>query len=159
MREDKIAVLSFDSPGEKVNTFTREAMEALDRHLGDLEQRASQGTISGVLFASAKEGNFIAGADIHLIQAITREEEGREASAAGQTLFSRIQDLPVPTLAAVNGSCVGGGLELALACDYRTAADHPKTKIGLPETQLGVLPGWGGTFRLRASWAGRRRPR
>lgn len=153
---DGIATLIFDSPAGTVNTFTRAALEELNTRIGELESRsAAGGDIRGVIFASGKEGNFIAGADIHLIQELSEEAEGTRAAAAGQEMFARIQDLPVPTLAAINGSCVGGGLELALACDYRTAADSPKTKIGLPETQLGVLPGWGGTFRLprTVGWA------
>ena len=148
LNDSGIATLTFDTPDERVNTFTRPAMKELDRRIGELETKAAQGEISGVIFASAKPGNFVAGADIHLIQALDSEKKGRAAAAAGQAMFARIQDLPVPTLAAINGSCVGGGLELALSCDYRVAAESPKTKIGLPETQLGVLPGWGGTFRL-----------
>jgi 3-hydroxyacyl-CoA dehydrogenase/enoyl-CoA hydratase/3-hydroxybutyryl-CoA epimerase len=152
---DKIATLTFDSPDSSVNTFTRQAIEELETQVGELEKLAGAGKISGVIFASAKEGNFIAGADIHLIQEINTPAQGTEAAAAGQAIFARIQDLPVPTMAAINGSCVGGGLELALSCDYRTATDSAKTSIGLPETQLGVLPGWGGTFRLprTVGWA------
>ena len=146
--EGGITTLVFDSPDGRVNTFTRAAIEELAEHVTELERRAAEGSTRGVMFASGKEGNFIAGADIHLIREISTPQEGREAAAAGQAIFARIQDLPVPTLAAINGSCMGGGLELALSCDYRTAADSPRTKIGLPETQLGVLPGWGGTFRL-----------
>lgn len=146
--DDRVATLTFDSPGEKLNTFTREALLELERRIGELERLAGEGAISSIIFASAKEGNFIAGADIKLIEALTDEREAREAAAAGQALFNRVQDLPVPTMAAINGSCVGGGLELALSCDYRIAASDRRTKIGLPETQLGVLPGWGGTFRL-----------
>ncbi len=143
-----IATLTFDSPGEKVNTFGTQAMREFDAHLAELEALAAAGTVKGVVFASAKDGNFIAGADIRLIADLASEERAREAASFGQRMFERIQDLPVPTLAAINGSCMGGGTELALACTYRIAADHPKTRIGLPETQLGVLPGWGGTFRL-----------
>ncbi|MEX2444124.1 MAG: 3-hydroxyacyl-CoA dehydrogenase NAD-binding domain-containing protein [Alkalispirochaeta sp.] len=153
--ETGIATLTFDSPDSAVNTFTRETLEELDAQLTELERRAKAGEITGVIFASAKQGNFIAGADIHLIQEISDSRDGERAAEAGQAIFARIQDLPVPTLAAINGSCLGGGLELSLACDYRTAADSPKTTIGLPETQLGVLPGWGGTFRLprTVGWA------
>ncbi|MFW5695801.1 MAG: 3-hydroxyacyl-CoA dehydrogenase NAD-binding domain-containing protein, partial [Alkalispirochaeta sp.] len=150
-----IATLTFDSPAGSLNTFTREAIGELDAQLTELERRSAAGEISGVMFASAKKHNFIAGADIHLIEAITDSADGERAAAAGQAIFARIQDLSVPTLAAIRGSCLGGGLELALACDYRTAADSPKTTIGLPETQLGVIPGWGGTFRLprTVGWA------
>ncbi len=143
-----IATLRFDSPDRKVNTFTLPAIEELERRISEIERGVAEGVVKGVVIESGKENNFIAGADIRLIQEITDVDRGREAAAAGQALFARIQDLPVPTLAAINGGCVGGGLELALACDYRTAAAGSRTKIGLPETQLGVLPGWGGTFRL-----------
>ncbi len=150
-----IATLTFDSPDSSVNTFTREAITELDAQLSEIERRSAGGEISGVIFAGAKKHNFIAGADIPLIEAITDSSEGESAAPAGQANLARIQALPVPTLAAINGSCLGGGLELALACDYRTAADSPKTVIGLPETQLGVIPGWGGTFRLprTVGWA------
>lgn len=143
-----IATLTFDSPGEKVNTFGTQAMGEFAVRMTELESLAREGRIRGVIFASAKDGNFVAGADIKLIAALDTEERAAEAARVGQRMFARIQDLPVPTLAAINGSCMGGGTELALACTYRVAADHPKTRIGLPETQLGVLPGWGGTFRL-----------
>ncbi|MCG8478098.1 MAG: 3-hydroxyacyl-CoA dehydrogenase NAD-binding domain-containing protein [Spirochaetales bacterium] len=146
--EDRIATLTFDSPGEKLNTFTKDALLELERRFGELERLVGEREVSAVIFASAKEGNFIAGADIKLIEALEDEGAAREAASAGQALFNRVQDLPVPTVAAINGSCVGGGLELALSCDYRIAASDPRTKIGLPETQLGILPGWGGTFRL-----------
>lgn len=143
-----IARLLFDTPGEKVNTFGEAALRELDATLGEIERRSSSGEIRALALLSAKRGNFIAGADIHLIQAIDQADEARRASTAGQELFSRLQDLPVPTMAVINGSCVGGGLEYALACDTRIAASGEKTKIGLPETQLGIIPGWGGTFRL-----------
>ena len=150
--DNGIATLTFHQPDSSVNTFTRVAIEELVALLGEVESRiasrSDQVGIRGLIFASGKEGNFIAGADISLIQAITDQTEGERASRAGQLLFDRIQDLPIPTLALINGSCLGGGLELALSCDYRVAADTPKTTIGLPETQLGVLPGWGGTYRL-----------
>lgn len=145
---DGIAELRFDTPDARVNTFGRQALQELGERLGEIEEAVRGGRVKGVVFTSAKPDNFIAGADINVIGQLDSEEQAREAGTYGQDLFDRVQDLPVPTLAAINGSCVGGGLELALACDYRSAADSPKTQIGLPETQLGIIPGWGGTFRL-----------
>ena len=94
--EGGITTLVFDSPDGRVNTFTRAAIEELAEHVTELERRAAEGSTRGVMFASGKEGNFIAGADIHLIREISTPQEGREAAAAGQAIFARIQDLPVP---------------------------------------------------------------
>src|SRR5205814_621904 len=91
---------------------------------------------------------FLAGADIQQFADIRTAEEAAALSAAGQQLFDKLELLPVPTLAVVHGPCLGGGLELALACDYRLVVDGPATQLGLPEVELGLLPGWGGTQRL-----------
>src|SRR5258706_3641139 len=101
-----------------------------------------------VIFASDKPGIFIAGADINELEKIRDASHGELLSREGHTIFTKIELLGVPTVAAIGGACLGGGCELALACRYRLAADHPKTQIGLPETQLGIIPGWGATQRL-----------
>ncbi|MGI9241351.1 MAG: 3-hydroxyacyl-CoA dehydrogenase NAD-binding domain-containing protein, partial [Verrucomicrobiales bacterium] len=106
------------------------------------EQHAS--TIHGLVFETAKPGIFIAGADLKSID----EDSTDEFIALGQRVFDRIADLPLPTVAAIDGACLGGGLELALACDYRIASRRPASKVGLPETKLGILPAWGGSTRL-----------
>src|SRR5204862_3420916 len=90
----------------------------------------------------------LAGADIQQFADVRTPEEAAALSAAGQQLFDKLELLPIPTLAVVHGPCLGGGLELALACDYRLVVDAPGTQLGLPEVELGLLPGWGGTQRL-----------
>lgn len=145
--QDGIASLIFDRPDSRVNLLTRDAMTRLDELLG----RAEEATVAhaGVLvIRSAKPGNFIAGADIDELAQIDGVEEAMELSRRGQEIFERLASIEIPTLAAIHGACVGGGLELALTCDYRVATRHPKTRLGLPETRLGILPGLGGTVRL-----------
>jgi 3-hydroxyacyl-CoA dehydrogenase/enoyl-CoA hydratase/3-hydroxybutyryl-CoA epimerase len=100
------------------------------------------------LFRSAKPSGFIVGADVHEIRRLKSEDEVRSVLAAGQQLFDRVERLPFPTVAAIHGPCLGGGLEFALACRHRIARDDDQTKLGLPEVQLGLIPGWGGTQRL-----------
>src|SRR5690606_1499106 len=97
---------------------------------------------------SGKDGSFIAGADVNAIAAITDPAEAEAKARAGQRLFRRLEQLDVPTIAAIDGICLGGGTELVLACTYRLASERPETRIGLPEVQLGILPGFGGTTRL-----------
>jgi 3-hydroxyacyl-CoA dehydrogenase/enoyl-CoA hydratase/3-hydroxybutyryl-CoA epimerase len=101
-----------------------------------------------LIFESAKEGNFIAGMDIEVIASFTDAFKAAEGARMGQAIFQKIADLPVPSGCAINGACLGGGTELALACTVRVAADSKAVKIGLPETQLGIIPGFGGTQRL-----------
>jgi len=140
-----IAWLKFDSPGEKVNKFTSAVMESLDHQL---ELLAHDTTIRALVIVSGKPDSFVVGADIAELAAIDSAAEAREKAQAGQRLFNKIQNLDVPTLAVIHGACMGGGTEMALACDYRLATDDPKTSIGLPEVKLGIIPGWGGTQRL-----------
>jgi 3-hydroxyacyl-CoA dehydrogenase/enoyl-CoA hydratase/3-hydroxybutyryl-CoA epimerase len=97
---------------------------------------------------SAKASGFAAGADLQAFQQITDSTQATALSAAGQEVFGRLARLPVPTVAVVHGPCLGGGLEFALACDYRLVVDQPKTQLGLPEIELGLIPAWGGTQRL-----------
>src|SRR5262249_14858447 len=97
---------------------------------------------------SGKKSGFVAGADLKEFQTVRDAAAAEAVSAAGQKVFARLAALPMPTIAAVSGACLGGGLELALACDYRLVFDSRHTQLGLPETQLGILPAWGGTQRL-----------
>ncbi|MES1176302.1 MAG: fatty acid oxidation complex subunit alpha FadJ [Myxococcales bacterium] len=144
-RADGVAVLRFDVPGEAVNTlrqsFAAELTAALER-LSAWEQ------LKAVVFISGKPDGFIAGADIHVLHAVERAEQATELSLAGQSALAALAGFRVPVVAAIHGACLGGGLELALACAARVATNDPKTKLGLPEVQLGVLPGLGGTQRL-----------
>ena len=142
-----VAWVIFDTPG-KLNVLSSAVMKRLDDLLGEIERESTAGRIKAVIFRSGKEGSFIAGASIDEIASITDPAEGTVKAQMGQRIFTRISKLKVPTLAAVDGICLGGGTELILACDYRLASDRKETKIGLPEIMLGILPGFGGTTRL-----------
>jgi 3-hydroxyacyl-CoA dehydrogenase/enoyl-CoA hydratase/3-hydroxybutyryl-CoA epimerase len=139
-----IAWVVFDDPESKVNVLGTEQMQQLDVVLDELYKRKPKAAV----FISAKPGIFIAGADINELQRIHDASLGADLSRAGHRIFAKIERLGVPTVAAIDGACLGGGCELALACQYRVATDGPKTQIGLPETQLGIIPGWGGSQRL-----------
>ncbi len=145
---DGIAWIIFDNGGNRPNILTRATMEQLSSLLDDVTAGAAAGRVRAVVFRSGKDGSFIAGADITEFSGIATAAEGEAGARAGQKLYMRIDKLPVPALAAIDGLCLGGGTELALACDYRIASDRPETKIGLPEVRLGILPGFGGTTRL-----------
>ena len=138
------AILVFDRENSSANIFDSATLAELSERLDEL---AEQSDVTGLLIRSAKPDIFIAGADLKELST-ARGERLDSLIATGQALFNRIADLPFPTVAAIHGACVGGGYELALACDWRIASDSPSTKIGLPETQLGILPAWGGTTRL-----------
>lgn len=144
-RPDGVAVIVFDVAGESVNTLRAEFAEELDSILDQVER---DGEIEAVVLASAKEDSFIAGADISMLARSTSAEGAAGLSHRGQRAVSRLEKLRVPTVCAVHGACLGGGLELALGCSGRVATMHEKTVFGLPEVQLGILPGMGGTQRL-----------
>ncbi|MGH9866701.1 MAG: 3-hydroxyacyl-CoA dehydrogenase NAD-binding domain-containing protein [Candidatus Polarisedimenticolia bacterium] len=154
-----IAEVRFDHPTDRVNLLSEASMQRLSEILDRLEQDARDGRVRGVAFTSGKPKTFLAGADVKAF--VTVADAGDPVAAAakareGQRLFSRIAALPVPTVAAINGACLGGGLEMALACTSRLASDAPEVSIGLPEVRLGLVPGWGGTQRLpRLVGAGR----
>jgi 3-hydroxyacyl-CoA dehydrogenase/enoyl-CoA hydratase/3-hydroxybutyryl-CoA epimerase len=141
-----VARLVFDLPGEKVNKFSPAVLEELEKILDDA---AKNKDIKIMAISSGKEDIFIAGADLHSFEPIFKDpSQGGTVISTGHRVFSKLQNLPFPTVAVINGACLGGGLEMALACTYRIAADNPKTQIGLPEVTLGIIPGWGGTQRL-----------
>jgi 3-hydroxyacyl-CoA dehydrogenase/enoyl-CoA hydratase/3-hydroxybutyryl-CoA epimerase len=139
-----LCILTFDRAGSSANIFDRGTLQEL---VGHLDAIPSDGAVKGVVFFSAKPSIFIAGADLHALQSL-RDDELERFIALGQEAFNKITALKVPTVAAIHGACVGGGYELCLACDYRVASTDRATKIGLPETQLGILPAWGGCTRL-----------
>jgi 3-hydroxyacyl-CoA dehydrogenase/enoyl-CoA hydratase/3-hydroxybutyryl-CoA epimerase len=145
VREDGIAVVTINVPGESQNTLKAELVSEAHALLDQLEQDA---TVQGVVLISGKPGSFIAGADINMLQACRTAAEATELSLAGQRFFDRLENFKAPVVAAIDGACLGGGLELALACQGRVCTDNPKTALGLPEVMLGVLPGSGGTQRL-----------
>ncbi len=144
-----ICVLTFDRPDSPVNIFDDRTFEELNAHLDFVEAGARDGGVKGVIFASAKGKIFIAGADLHGFTAGPMTDERLGAIIdRGHHAFARIADLRVPSAAAIQGLCVGGGLELTLACDWRVASNDGSTKLGLPEVQIGILPAWGGSVRL-----------
>jgi 3-hydroxyacyl-CoA dehydrogenase/enoyl-CoA hydratase/3-hydroxybutyryl-CoA epimerase len=145
--EDGIAVVTFDLPGSPVNIFTKAVREAFPSVLETLQR---DGSVRGVVLISGKPDSFIAGADADELATISTAAEAERLSRAGHAMLDRVEQSKAPVVAAIHGACLGGGLELAMACAYRIATDHPKTVLGLPEVQLGLLPGGGGTQRLPA---------
>ncbi|XP_017878390.1 trifunctional enzyme subunit alpha, mitochondrial [Ceratina calcarata] len=142
---DNVAVLTLDSPGVKVNTLGKEVMEEVVTLLKDIEADSS---VRSAVLISGKPGCFIAGADITMIQQCKTAEDGYKISYEGQQILNSIEKSSKPIVAAIQGSCLGGGLEVAMACHYRLAVNDQKTSLGLPEVMLGLLPGGGGTQRL-----------
>ncbi len=143
--EDRVAIITLDTPGEKVNKLNEPLIDEFSKILDQIE---SNSEIDGAVLISGKEENFIAGADINMFKTRETAEELEELSRTGQKILARIEKNSIPFIAAIHGSCMGGGTELALACHYRIVSDHNSTKIGLPEVKLGLLPGMGGTQRL-----------
>jgi 3-hydroxyacyl-CoA dehydrogenase / enoyl-CoA hydratase / 3-hydroxybutyryl-CoA epimerase len=143
--ETGIAIVTFDLPGEPVNKLSSAVKTEMESLLIRLREDPS---VRAVVLISGKPDNFIAGADIEEFTAITTQTEAERLSFEGQETVSRLETFQKPIVAAINGACLGGGLEVALACHYRIASDHPKTVLGLPEVQLGLIPGAGGCQRL-----------
>jgi 3-hydroxyacyl-CoA dehydrogenase/enoyl-CoA hydratase/3-hydroxybutyryl-CoA epimerase len=141
-----IAHLVFDRGGDGLNILNSAVMERLDHFLSDLEKRSDPPM--GLVVSSAREDSFIVGADVEEIGRLTTEQEAEEKSRYGQAMFGRLEALPFPVAAAIRGTCLGGGTELALACHCIILGDDPRSEIGLPEVRLGIIPGWGGTQRL-----------
>ena len=143
--DDHICVLTFDRPNSGANIFDAATLDELNEHLDAVEKDAS---LRGLIIASAKKSIFVAGADLKTLLQAAKTGEMRGFIEPGQQVFNRLADLKIPTVAAIHGASAGGGYEVALACDYRVASDAPATRIGLPETSLGLLPAWGGCTRL-----------
>ena len=144
-RHGGTAVLTLDLPGEPVNKLNAAVKTEFE---AALEALRSDGAVQAVVIISGKPDTFIAGADIEEFTRLSTQEEMTRLSREGQEMLQRLDDFPKPVVCAIHGACLGGGFELALACDWRIATDHPKTQLGLPEVQLGLLPGAGGCQRL-----------
>ena len=142
-----IITLTLDKPDSSTNVLSQQVLIELQNILDELKKS----TARGLIIQSAKNNSFIAGADVHEFSLFQDKpdcyKEALHAIQTGQHVMNSIENLPFPTLALINGYCLGGGMELALACDYRIALDHEKTKLGLPEIKLGIHPGFGGTVR------------
>ena len=145
MDEQGIAKVVFDLPGEKVNKFNLDVIEEWEALVQELKKNL---LIQVLVVESAKKNIFIAGADLSLLSQIKTPEDALQKAKRGQVLFQAWSALPFPTVAVIDGACLGGGLEMSLACTYRLVTDNDKTQLGLPEVTLGILPGWGGTQRL-----------
>ncbi|WP_045400560.1 fatty acid oxidation complex subunit alpha FadJ [Vibrio campbellii] len=143
--EQNIAWLAIDVPNEKMNTLQAAFADEMKEIFAQLKDSSG---VKGMIIHSLKPDNFVAGADVRMLEACTTASEAEALAKQGQELFQQLSDLPYPVVAAIHGPCLGGGLELALACDYRVCTDSDKTRLGLPEVQLGLLPGSGGTQRL-----------
>ena len=141
---DGLALLEFDTPGEKVNKYSRPVMLEFDRVLDGLAARKD---VKALVLISRKPGIFIAGADVNEIATLEKGADPEMIRGPHRT-FLKLANLPFPTVAAIDGACLGGGCETVLSMDWRLASDSPKTQIGLPEIKLGILPAWGGTTRL-----------
>src|SRR6202162_4363872 len=139
-----IAWLVFDRAGASTNTFSSEAL----RELGQIADHLVSMPPKGLAILSAKDNGFAAGADIDEFTRLRDADEAMTFIVLGNEVFDKIAALPFPTLALIHGFCMGGALELALACRYRVADDGPKTRMGLPEVMLGIVPGWSGAKRL-----------
>ena len=142
---NNIGYVYFDLLGEKVNKFNREVMSEFKELIDTLKTRTD---LDAVILFSKKPGNFIAGADIQLIQSAKNAEEATELARAGQDLLNQWEDLPMATVVAINGTCMGGGCELSLASAAIVMSNDPAARIGLPETLLGIIPGMGGCVRM-----------
>lgn len=142
--DNAVATLTLGSNDERSITLTPPRIESFVAALAKVREIAPK----GLVIRAPSTDSFCVGADISLIQRVTDPAQGAQLAAQGQQAYNLLEDLPCITVAAIGGPCVGGGCELVLACDYRVATDTPPTSIGLPETKLGILPGFGGTYRL-----------
>lgn len=143
--KDNIGIISFDDENSKVNLLSADNIKRLDQVLDEVAKKIS---LKALIFMSRKKDVFIAGADIKEIEKIVEPKDGEQKAKAGQDIFNKIEDLKIPTIAFIDGVALGGGCELALSCLYRIATFNDKVKIGLPEVNLGFVPGFGGTYRL-----------
>ena len=144
-----IATLTFDRAKadgtlDSTNTFSSEAM----RELGDVCAQLRANPVKGLAIQSAKDNGFAAGADIDEFTSFSNVSEATAFTKLGLDVFDQVAALPFPTVAMIHGFCMGGGLELALACRYRIADEGTKTKMALPEVMIGIVPGWGGAMRM-----------
>jgi 3-hydroxyacyl-CoA dehydrogenase / enoyl-CoA hydratase / 3-hydroxybutyryl-CoA epimerase len=143
--DDHVCLLVFDRPESGANIFDAATLDELNEHLDSVE---NDGSLRGLIIASAKKSIFVAGADLRTLLQQAQSGDMRAFIAHGQRVLNRLAELKIPTVAAIHGASAGGGYEVTLACDYRIASDDPATRIGLPETTLGLIPAWGGCTRL-----------
>ena len=148
VQDDGLAHLRFDDPDRRANILSEGVMRGLAERIEEVREGVVGGRIRGLIVSSGKPDTFIAGADVDAIAGVESPVAGADAARLGQAIYQDLEALRIPTVAAIHGACAGGGLELSLACRYRVASDHRKTRMGLPEVQLGILPAWGGTTRL-----------
>ena len=145
---DGIAWITFDDPERSLNVLTEPVMGRFSEVLSEAATAGLDGRFKVVVLRSGKPGSFIAGADVDTIAALENPLEAESKIKLGQAIYNDLESMPVPTVAAIDGICVGGGLEMALACSHRVVSDASKTMLQLPEVMLGILPAWGGTSRL-----------
>ncbi|MDO8704208.1 MAG: 3-hydroxyacyl-CoA dehydrogenase NAD-binding domain-containing protein [Sulfuricaulis sp.] len=138
------AMLTLDVAGQSANVLSQEVLNEFDRHLGEIETKP----LKGLIIRSGKASGFIAGADVREFVTITDPLRATELASLGQQVFAHLAGLSFPSVAVIHGFCLGGGLELALACTYRLAYEDAVTRLGLPEVRLGIHPGFAGTLRL-----------
>lgn len=143
--QDDIGIITLDVPGQRMNTLRESFVEDIRVLLAEIAENRQ---IKGLVLRSGKPDSFIAGADVNMLAACSSVEQAKALSEAGQNVFNELAALDLPIIAAIHGACLGGGLELALACHGRVCSDDAKTRLGLPEVQLGLIPGSGGTQRL-----------
>ncbi len=142
---DGVAALVLDVPGSRVNVVNARVLADLEQAL---ERIAAEPSFRLLIVRSGKPASFCAGADLHEFGESRSAQEYVALSERGQQVFAQLEAVPIPTVAVIGGGCLGGGLELALACDYRVVVDRPETRLGMPEIELGLIPAWGGTQRL-----------
>ena len=147
--DHSLCVLTFDRPESGANIFDAATLSDLDQQLDFIEKEDS---LEGVMILSAKKSIFIAGADLKTLLHQAQTGEMHSFIAEGQRIFNRLAALKIPTCVAIHGACAGGGYEITLACDWRVASDDPATRIGLPETTLGLIPAWGGYAPAAVDW-------
>lgn len=145
IRDDQIGVITMDIAGESMNVLKAAFADEISSLLAEINANKQ---LKGLVFISGKPDSFIAGADISMLDDCKTAAEAQAIARMGQQMFDQLEKLPIPLVAAIHGPCLGGGLELALACHARVASSDNKTVLGLPEVQLGLLPGSGGTQRL-----------
>src|SRR5438128_3052341 len=143
--DDYICLLTFDRRESGANIFDAVTLAEVNEHLDFVENESS---LRGLIITSAKKSIFVAGADLKTLLKQAQTRDLRAFIAEGQRILNRLAELRIPTAAAIHGACAGGGYEVTLACDHRVASDDPNTRIGLPETTLGLVPAWGGCTRL-----------
>jgi 3-hydroxyacyl-CoA dehydrogenase/enoyl-CoA hydratase/3-hydroxybutyryl-CoA epimerase len=148
VNSDGVGSLVLNCADKPVNIISNVMLDRLDAILGDVEREVAAGAVRALIVRSDKTGSFAVGAEPEDLRALADETAGAEWARRGQRIVRRLEQLAAPTVATIEGACLGAGLELALACGYRIAADQPRTAFGFPETRLGIVPAWGGTVRL-----------